>query len=307
LALQILITGISGLIGSAVSNKLLQKGMEVLGLDVLSSNKSFIGDTRNETQVDKFVQNCDGILHLAAVSRVIWAQQDPKACWTTNVEGTRNVLKAAIASPKKPWIIFGSSREVYGQQELFPVAEDAGLRPMNIYGHAKVMSEQEMIYARTLGIKTAIARFSNVFGSIEDHATRVVPAFCRGALENKTLIIEGEHHVFDFTYIHDVADGIVKLVDFITEEKKADIPTIHFVGGQGTTLGQLSQLICSQAQSKSAIKIGASRNFDVARFIGNPQRALELLGWKAETSVQQGVQNLLADFKEKLLKQDNAA
>lgn len=307
MASTILITGISGLIGSAVSNKLLQKGIEVIGLDIASSNKAFIGNICNETQVNKAIQDCDGVIHLAAVSRVIWAQQDPKACWTTNVEGTRNVLKAAIESPKKPWVIFGSSREVYGQQELLPVSEDAGLRPMNIYGHAKVMSEQEMIYARTLGIKTAIARFSNVFGSKEDHETRVVPAFCRGALENKPLIIEGEHHVFDFTYIHDVAAGILKLVDFIIEEKKANIPAIHFVGGCGTTLGQLSQLICSQAQSTSTIKVDAPRNFDVARFIGDPRRAIQLLGWKAETSVQQGVQNLLADFKEKLMNQDNAA
>ena len=93
----------------------------------------------------------------------------------------------------------------------------------------------------------------------------------------------------------------------LLRKKNTNIPAIHFVGGNGTTLGQLSQIVCSQAQSKSTLKIGASRNFDVARFIGDPQRASQLLGWKAETSVQQGVQNLLTDFKEKLLKQANVA
>ena len=60
--------------------------------------------------------------------RVIDGQLDPANCRAVNVEATRNLLAAAAASPRKPWFIYASSREVYGQQDDFPVREDADYR-----------------------------------------------------------------------------------------------------------------------------------------------------------------------------------
>ena len=296
---KILITGISGLIGSALEKKLESQNLDVAGLDIASLKESQKGNISEINDINKAIQGCEGVLHLGAVSRVVWGQNNPQRCWQFNVEGTRNVLKAALTSPIKPWVIFASSREVYGQQGCFPVSEDAGLKPMNIYGYSKVVGEQEALYARTLGIQTAIVRFSNVYGSTEDHATRVIPAFCKRALQDRVLKVEGERHIFDFTYIDDVSDGVMKLINFMMSEKNVKIPPIHFTSGRGTALRDLAHLVCQQAKSRSLIQLSAPRDFDVESFIGNPEFARELLGWETKTSLEKGLQRLLQAFKKK--------
>ena len=66
----------------------------------------------------------DGVIHLAAVSRVVWGQKNPELCWETNVTGVQNVLDAAREASSRPWVISASSREVYGEAEHLPVSED---------------------------------------------------------------------------------------------------------------------------------------------------------------------------------------
>lgn len=64
-----------------------------------------------------------------------------RGCRATNVGGTRNVLAAALAADPRPWVLFASSREIYGQADALPVTEDAPARAMNVYGHTKVAGE----------------------------------------------------------------------------------------------------------------------------------------------------------------------
>ena len=91
------------------------------------------GDVRDPRQVHAAVDGCGGVIHLAAVSRVATAQRDPGLCEATNVGGLSNVLQAAASSSRQPWVVFASSREVYGQPEQLPVREDSPLQPMNVY------------------------------------------------------------------------------------------------------------------------------------------------------------------------------
>ncbi|HEY8379403.1 MAG TPA: NAD-dependent epimerase/dehydratase family protein, partial [Nannocystis sp.] len=269
---RILITGSHGLVGAAMKSLLTNAGHLVRCLDLRAPQGDGRGDVLDRRAVEAAVAACDGILHFAAVSRVIWGERDPALCRATNEGGTRNVLHAALASPRRPWIVFASSREVYGEPDALPVREDAPLRPVNVYGETKIVGERLIEEARGAGLATAIVRLSNVYGSVHDHADRVVPAFASRALAGEPLRIDGADHTFDFTHIDDTARGIAAVIDAL-EAGERRLPAIHLLTGVPTTLGELASAAVDLAASASPLVHAPPRSYDVARFYGEPSRA----------------------------------
>jgi UDP-glucose 4-epimerase len=297
---KILITGSAGLIGRALIPQLSQHNYQVKLFDkIYPSTHPNYGDITDIETLRHAIQDCVGIIHLAAVSRVIWGEQDPDACWLTNVQGTHNVLQVAQEQKNPPWVIFSSSREVYGQPECIPVHEDMPLQPMNVYARAKRDAEQAVLQARPHGLQTAVVRLSNVYGCIHDHEDRVVPAFARAAALGEAMRVDGWEHTFDFTHVNDTVLGILAVVQQLQSGMTA-LPPIHLLTGQATTLGQLATLANQFGQGISPIHEAKERDFDVARFYGNPSRAKTLLGWSAQVSIEQGLQQLIADFTAEL-------
>jgi UDP-glucose 4-epimerase len=293
---RILITGSSGLVGTALARKLSTRGVDVVRLDIRAQGEAH-GDIGDRDQLRPSLANVCGVIHLAAVSRVIWGERDPELCWTTNVGGLRNVLELAMESPSTPWVIFASSREVYGQSDRLPVAEDCPLRPVNIYGRSKVEGERLVSEAQLAGIRACTIRLSNVFGSTADHVDRVVPAFARAAALGRELRVEGVEHTFDFTHIDDVTRGIVALTELLAAGQTVP-PPIHLVSGTPTTLGELASLAIRIGQSRARIRVATPRDFDVARFFGSHARAKALLGWQPHVSLGEGLSRLIHAFRD---------
>jgi nucleoside-diphosphate-sugar epimerase len=292
---QVLVTGSDGLIGSAVCHCLEVQGYAPVRFD-LKRSKGVEEDIRLDFAVDTALRGCAGVIHLAAVSRVIHGERDPTGCIATNVGGTRNVLRAAARSPSRPWVIFASSREVYGEPETLPVSEDAPLRPINVYGRSKAEAEAWVQSAREEGLTTAIVRFSNVYGSTEDHADRVVPAFARAAATGAPIRVDGRGHTFDFTHLEDTLRGLLIVVDILQAGERR-MPAIHLLTGTATTLSSLAQVANDAGGNASPILDGPERSYDVRRFLGDPSRSRELLGWTARTPVRKGVSALVAAFR----------
>ncbi|RME28504.1 MAG: NAD-dependent epimerase/dehydratase family protein [Deltaproteobacteria bacterium] len=295
---RILITGSEGLVGTALRRLLEARGLHVVGLDLLARNAEE-GDVRDAERVRTAVAGCDGIVHLAAVSRVVWAERDPETCWSTNVGGLHNVVDAAMDRACPPWLVFASSREVYGQPESLPVTEDAPLRPVNVYGRSKVEGERIVGVARRNGLRAAIVRLSNVYGSTSDHADRVVPAFARAAARGDALRVEGAEHTFDFTHIDDTARGILALIEILVAGESVP-PPIHLLTGQPTTLGQLAEMAVRLAGARSTVEQAPPRSFDVSHFYGSPARARALLDWTPRTAIHEGLGRLIEDFQVEL-------
>jgi len=295
---KILITGSSGLIGSSLSPMLKAKGIETIPFDLHAPDNHF-GDVRDIIQVRKAIQGCDGVIHLAAISRVHLGEQNPELCRGTNVQGVENILTAASESETKPWVIFTSSREVYGQPQSMPVAENCPLCPINVYGRSKAQGEELINAARQNGIRACTVRLSNVYGSTDDHADRVVPAFAKGAILGETLRINGADHTFDFTHTHDVCRGIALLAEHL-RKGNATPPPINLVSGEPTTLGDLARLAIEMTTNGARIFHTQPRAFDVNRFIGDRSRALALLGWTPEISLKEGLEDLIQAFQDNL-------
>lgn len=292
---MILVTGSSGLIGGRLSAVLSGDGLPVRPYDM---RRSPVQDVRDGAQLRAALKDVEGVVHLAAISRVVWAEWNPFLARQVNVGGLRTLLAAAHASPTKPWVIFASSREVYGDAPKLPVREDATLSPLNVYARSKVAGERLMADARAAGLTTAVCRFSNVYGAGEDHADRLVVAFARTSAHGGTLHLEGPRNVFDLTHVDDVGEGLATLIAALRAGER--LPPIHFVSGAGTSIEALANL--AEEEAPNGARIGAvvktPRSFDVSRFVGDPRRAAKLLGWRARTPLREGFRRLVDAFRD---------
>jgi len=294
----VLVTGSCGLVGRRLCASLRRDGFSVKELDLRGMGEEH-GDVTHAADIEAAIQNCEGVIHLAAVSRVVWGQRDPELCWRTNVTGVQNLIQAALAQRSKPWVLFSSSREVYGQAPFLPVAETTILNPLNVYARSKAEAEDIVLGARSQGLRTAVVRLSNVYGCTKDHADRVIPAFARAAVEGRPLRVEGGNHTFDFTHVNDVVRGFCALVGLL-ESGVQSLHPVHLVSGHPTSLGELAAICCRLARSDAAVTEAAPRSYDVARFYGDPTRARELLGWESEILLEAGLMRLIEDFRQEL-------
>ncbi len=290
--MRVLVTGSSGLIGTALAEALSMRGHDVRCFDIRRSPGE---DVRNASSLHEACRGVDGVIHLAAVSRVVWAQRDPVLCTEVNEGGVRNLCSAVRSMRPAPWVLFASSREVYGQQDELPVREEAELRPCNNYARSKVCGEEVVSALREHGVVTAVARFSNVYGSPADHPDRVVPAFARAAAYGGRIQVEGSANVFDFTCVSDVARGVLSMVEHVSEGQL--LPPIHFTTGRGFTLGELAHLAKRHRTKDLEVHPATPRSYDVARFFGSTARAREILGWSPQIPIEKGFASMVHAFQ----------
>lgn len=293
---KILVTGSSGLIGTAVCAVLEAQGHRVRRLDIADQHDGH-GDILAPADLDVAIKDCTGVVHLAAVSRVVWGERDPARCHATNIIGTRNVLDRVVSSDLRPWLIFGSSREVYGQSLALPVGARAPLQPMNHYARSKVAAEQAVTQAMEAGICASIVRFSTVYGAITDHADRVIPAFCRAALRGLPLRIEGAANSLDITHVADVANCLADVANRLAAGKALE--PMHLTTGNATSLTDLAHVVVRLAQSDSDLIAAPPRDFDVANFVGDPGFANSQIGWQPRIPLEAGLAELIAQFRAK--------
>ena len=300
--MKVLVTGSSGLIGSAVCQFLAAKGHDPVTMDVRPSPiKDFsprFHDVTNLEELRKAVKNIDGIIHLAAVSRVIDAQRNPALCHTVNVEGTKRILTALSELQDPPWFVYGSSREVYGEPKSIPVAETHPLKPINIYGDSKV--EAEKLLTETYMRHNAAAiifRYSSVYGSVYDYQTRVIPAFIQGALIGEPLRVDCPEHVFDFTYVSDAAEATIMGVEALKEGKITGIETLNVSPGRGTSLKELVILVGEVTGKETITFRGEKRSYDVGRYVGDVHKLAAVLGYSCKTDLKEGLTRLCSEYK----------
>jgi nucleoside-diphosphate-sugar epimerase len=291
----VLVTGAAGLIGTALLSQLGSWAGRVVPIDMRASDLGSRVDIRDRRRIGALMRHASGIVHLAAISRVADAERNTGLCQSVNVEGTKALIRLALQAPRKPWFLFASSREVYGEQDEQPVSEDARFRPKNVYARSKVAAERLLEEARCSGVAVSIVRYSNVYGSTRDHPTRVLPAFAYAAIEGRELRVEGPTHELDFTHVDDVASGTVRVAEILAHGEMR-LPPIHFVSGVSTTLGRAAELARSVAATRASIVEVPARKGSVARFVGNPERANTLVGWRSKIDIVTGLSRLISDI-----------
>ncbi len=231
--MKVLITGGAGFIGSHLSELLVQRGHEVVALDNLSTgrmenlsglkgNSNFqlvIGTILDERLVDKYVERCDVVFHLAAAVGVQLIIDHPLESLTTNIRGSEIVLEMAYRYHKK--ILITSTSEIYGKNAGGPLKEDddrilgSPLKSRWSYSTSKAVDEiLAYTYWKEKGLPTIIVRLFNTVGPRQiGHYGMVVPRFVQQALRGEPISIYGNGKQSRcFLHVRDAARGIADLM-----------------------------------------------------------------------------------------------
>lgn len=293
---RILVTGAAGLIGRPLVNRLRADGIDVVELDLQAPDPASSGDVRCRDRVARALTGCDGVIHLAAVARVLEAAADPERCRTTNISGTRTVVEEALAAPTCRWLLFASSREVYGQPTRLPATEDTATAPLNLYGRTKLAGERVVRGADDRDLATAVLRLTNTYGSVDDHPDRVVPAFTAAAVAGAPMRAEGPQNQLDLLHVDDVVEGLVAASARL-QSTGCSLPTIHLVSGTPVSIADLARLCSSVAGTDAPVLTVSPRAGHVSRFVGDPSLAQGVLDWTPTISLREGVARLVADLR----------
>ncbi len=292
---NILVTGSSGTIGTRLCEKLIEKGYDVLGID-LKKNKWNTGANKITLLKDlkeplkDLSKDIDLVIHLAANARVYDLVVDPSLA-KDNFLTLFNTLEFCRKNKIKRFI-FASSREVYGnsskikhsEEEYFVKNCESPYTASKIAGEAMIHS-----YNGCYGINFIILRFSNVYG-MYDESDRLIPLFIEAAKKNDDLIVYGNEKLLDFTYIDDAVSGILKsTIKF--DEVKNNIFNIS--SGEGTSLVNLASFIKNRINSKSKIIIKNKRPGEVIKFIGSITKANQKIGYLPEIKIEEGIKKTI--------------
>ena len=256
------------------------------------------GDILDYDSIREIVDGMDTVFHFAAVSRVAWGQEDPFKCWQTNQLGTLNVLEACRKAQTRPVMFYASSREVYGEPTYLPVNENHPKKPVSIYGMTKLCAERTCLsYSPTSLLDRPVSyvtfRFSNVYGSTRDLPSRVIPTFMMRALRGEDITLYGGDQVLDFTFIDDTISGIMKAYTACLDGHPELIgEDFHFVTGRGVSVADLAKMIVNIVGSPSKIIRSDANDFEVRKFIGDPQKSHRLLGYESRIRLEDGLRIL---------------
>jgi UDP-glucose 4-epimerase len=212
---RILVTGCAGFIGSHMTDSLLGKGCEVVGVDDLSAGKMDFLDEATTKKGFKFVRSdllnddleplmdgVDVVFHFAANPDVRQGPKNTRTHFDQNITVTFRLLEAMKEKGTKS-ICFPSTSTVYGETAVIPTPENYGpLLPISIYGASKLSCEALISsYAHTFGMNGVIYRFANVVGSRSTH--NVLHDFIRKLREDPTrLEILGAEPGTNKSYVH---------------------------------------------------------------------------------------------------------
>ncbi len=304
--MRFLITGGAGFIGSHLSDRLLAEGHRVLILDNLSTGRlenvppqaQFVqGDVADFALVLELMNQADGCFHLAAVPSVFRAHQDWLGCSRVNFMGSITVFDAAkhLLPKKKIPIVYASSAAVYGNLEP-PLRETMGSIPLSAYGVDKLATELHANIATLVhGIPTVGLRFFNVFGPRQDPLSPysgVISIFTEKIRNRLPVSIYGDgEQVRDFVYIEDVVTALIRAFDSC---KNGVLPRVYNIcTGKKSSILALAKEVANFIQHPLQLRFLPERLGDIRTSLGDPKRAAQELGFKAQFNLTQGLSKMV--------------
>jgi UDP-glucose 4-epimerase len=309
------ITGGAGFIGSHLTRHLLKQGHDVTVLDNFSSKrhnrlsqtKACIveGSVLDMELVESIAQNCDQIIHLAAVVGVRLAIEKGLLGLEIGYNGTKNVLEAALKHDREVFI--ASSSAIYGKITELPVHEDSDCllgssRNANwLYSVTKLTEEHlAMAYYREMGVKVKIGRFFNVIGPYQVSTYgMVVPTFITRALKGEPLLVYGDgKQTRTFVYIDDAIKG----VETVLSRGKTGL--VYNIGGtEEIFILDLAERIKALTGSASSIKLMPYSKAFYTDFEETRRRVPDIarlvqLGYKPRFSLDEALMRIISHHRE---------
>src|SRR4051812_38579212 len=310
--MKTLVTGGAGFIGSNLVDALVARGDEVAVIDDLSTGRRqnlenalsqgaelIELDIRDPQAGSDAVERAapEAIFHLAAQIDVRKSVADPANDSRVNVEGTINVLSAALDHGVERLINTSTGGAIYGEGQILPAPEDHPVAPESPYGTSKFCAEQYCaLFTRLHGLSTISLRYGNVYGPRQDPLGEagVIAIFCGKLLDGGRPTIYGDGtQTRDYDYVGDVVAANIAAV-------ATDTAGPYNVGtGVETSVLELVDALreVGGAGEEFQPEFAPERTGEVQRIAIDPARAREEIGWEPAVQLREGLERTLASMR----------
>lgn len=312
--MQYLVTGGAGFIGSHIVQTLLEQGASVRVLDNFSTGKRenleplthqfdksqfeiLEGDVRDPSLVEEAVRGIEVIFHEAAFVSVPQSMEEPQTCFDVNIKGTSLLFDSARQAGVRRAVV-ASSAAIYGNADSLPLVEETAPQPMSPYAVSKRVKEMYAeLFTASYGLEAVALRYFNVYGPRQrpdSMYAAAVPIFARRLLDGKPVTIFGDGgQTRDLINVRDV----VRANLIASKHRRAAGKIFNICTGVETRLLDLLDVMYELLPNAPAHEFTAPRAGDVYRSVGSPQKAADIMGFRAEVSLVDGLKEVIDSMR----------
>lgn len=311
---RVLVTGAGGFIGSQLTERLACLGAHTrafvrynsLGswgwLDQSARKKDIeviLGDIRDVDTVRHSMRQVEIVFHLAALISIPYSYHAPISYVRTNVEGTANVLQAALDAAVA-LVVHTSTSEVYGTACYVPIDEAHSLQGQSPYSASKIGADKlAEAFHLSFGLPATIIRPFNTYGPRQS-ARAIIPTIIVQALTQPAVCLGNLEPLRDLTYVEDTVDGFIK----IAQRPEAIGQVINIGSGREVSIGDLAKTILDLMGKDIPVLRDDRRvrpqGSEVERLCADTRKAKQLLDWRPATGLSKGLTKTIEWIQENL-------
>jgi CDP-glucose 4,6-dehydratase len=311
---SVFVTGGTGLLGSWLVKRLIAAEAKVVCLVrdwipeselVRSGSIERVNTVRGDIIDRELLERTLGeyevevVLHLAAQTIVGIANRNPISTFSTNVEGTWNLLEACRRSPKVASIVVASSDKAYGEQEHLPYNENMPLQGSHPYDVSKSCADMiAQTYAHTYNLPVAITRCGNFYGGGDLNWNRVVPGTIRSVIRGERPVVRSDgKYVRDYFYIEDGAAAYMLLAERLASDGNLRGQAFNFSNESQISVLELVDLILRKMKSSLRPEVLNQASNEIRHQYLSAERARTLLNWRPQFTLESGLDRTLAWYR----------
>ena len=308
--MKYLVTGGAGFIGSHIVSALLEQGASVRMLDNFSTGKReniealtrqfgtsqlevLEGDIRDASCVGEAVRGIDILFHEAAFVSVAQSMEEPQECFDVNITGTSLLFNAARKAGVRRGVI-ASSAAVYGESDTMPLVEETSIQQKSPYAVSKRVNEMYAeLFTKEFDFEVVALRYFNVYGPRQrpdSMYAAAVPIFARRLLDGKPITIFGDGgQTRDLINVRDIVRANIRA----SEHPDAAGKIFNICTGIETRLLDLLDVLYEMFPNAPKHEFAPPRAGDLYRSVGSPQKAADVMGFKAQVTLENGLKEVV--------------
>jgi len=309
------VTGGTGLVGSWLTQRLIDSGADVVCLvrdwvpqseavrrGNLERVKVVRGDIRDREVLERALGEfeIDTVIHLAAQTIVTIANRNPISTFETNIAGTWNLLEACRRSPRVKQIVVASSDKAYGDQETLPYDENTPLQGQHPYDVSK--SAADLIaytYAKSFDLPVSITRCGNFYGGGDLNWNRIIPGTIRSILRGQRPVIRSDgDYIRDYFYVEDGAAAYMLLAEQLAARPELKGQAFNFSNEIQVSVSEIVTQILKETKSDLTPDIRNEVSNEIRHQYLSAEKARRELGWRPKFNLADGLRNTIDWYKD---------